>query len=97
MSLELIRRSFPQKYRGALGNPTALRVLALWNAKAKEILPPELFSAQTPKSFKNGVLTLEVENVTIGGEINLKIQPIIKEVNRKLQKIVLRKVVFRVV
>jgi len=95
--LKHIESSLSRGYLKGTGNILTSRLLALWNEKAREILPPELFSAQVPKSFKNGVLALEVENATVGAEINLKAQQIIKGVNQKLKKEVLKRVVFRVV
>jgi len=69
----------------------------LWREKAREVFPPQILSAQAPKFFQGGVLTIGIKNATIGGEISVKTPLFIQWINQKLKKEVVKKIVFRVV
>ena len=96
MTWEPLKRAIPQKHRVGIGDPTTLRILALWQEKAREVLPLELFSAQAPKFFRRGILTIGVDNATVAGEINLRAYLLVEWINQKLKKEVVKKVVFKV-
>jgi hypothetical protein len=96
MAFQPIRKFLPKGYKNSSSDVVAARVLALWRDKAKQLLPNDLATTQTPKSFCRGVLTLEVENATIGSEISHHSPRIIKALNQALGQEAVERVIFRV-
>lgn len=77
-------------------NLVATQVVSLWPAVVKKIMPEKAWSKSKARKMSGGQLTVEVAGGAWASEYKLYFPKLLKELNRRARRNVVRQIFFRV-